>query len=139
LSDTFTCPKCERTSHNSNDARAGYCGACHEFTGSLVKEVDGVEVTIHKATDWEHHEHGLDAVGYLDDGKDAAPIKRGERIVKVNSEDGDSYADGTGGTVVASIDLSPYDEEGFVYFVHFDPLPGVPTMIHSRRVKKEGT
>ena len=28
----FTCPRCERTSHNENDARAGYCGACYEVT-----------------------------------------------------------------------------------------------------------
>lgn len=28
---TFTCPKCKRTSHNPNDARERYCGACHEF------------------------------------------------------------------------------------------------------------
>lgn len=28
---TFTCPKCFRTSHNPNDARERYCGACHEF------------------------------------------------------------------------------------------------------------
>lgn len=28
---TFTCPKCFRVSHNPNDARERYCGACHEF------------------------------------------------------------------------------------------------------------
>jgi ribosomal protein L37E len=30
---TFTCPRCGRTSHNPNDAREGYCGACHDWTG----------------------------------------------------------------------------------------------------------
>lgn len=30
---TFTCPKCGRTSHHSKDVEFGYCGACHEFTG----------------------------------------------------------------------------------------------------------
>jgi hypothetical protein len=32
---SFTCPRCGRTSHNPNDAREGYCGACHEWTGGL--------------------------------------------------------------------------------------------------------
>lgn len=27
----FTCPECKRTSHNPNDERYRYCGACHEF------------------------------------------------------------------------------------------------------------
>ena len=27
----FTCPRCGRTSHNPNDARERYCGACHVF------------------------------------------------------------------------------------------------------------
>jgi len=29
----FTCPRCGRTSHNPNDEREGYCGACHDWTG----------------------------------------------------------------------------------------------------------
>ncbi len=29
----FQCPDCHRKSHNPNDIRAGYCGACHRFTG----------------------------------------------------------------------------------------------------------
>jgi hypothetical protein len=28
---TYTCPRCHRTSHNPNDARWRYCGACHRF------------------------------------------------------------------------------------------------------------
>jgi hypothetical protein len=32
-STAFTCPRCKRTSYNPNDAREGYCGACHDFTG----------------------------------------------------------------------------------------------------------
>ena len=31
---SFTCPKCRRTSYNPNDESAGYCGNCHEFTGT---------------------------------------------------------------------------------------------------------
>lgn len=29
----FTCPRCGRTSHNPNDEREGYCGACSDWTG----------------------------------------------------------------------------------------------------------
>jgi hypothetical protein len=29
----FTCPRCGRTSHHPDDAREGYCGACHDWTG----------------------------------------------------------------------------------------------------------
>jgi hypothetical protein len=31
---SFMCPVCHRTSHNPNDEAAGYCGACHDFTGT---------------------------------------------------------------------------------------------------------
>lgn len=31
---SFTCPRCERTSHNPNDEREGYCGSCHDWTGT---------------------------------------------------------------------------------------------------------
>jgi ribosomal protein L37E len=31
---SFTCPRCGRTSHNPTDAVEGYCGACHDWTGS---------------------------------------------------------------------------------------------------------
>lgn len=30
---SFTCPRCGRTSYNPYDAREGYCGACHAYTG----------------------------------------------------------------------------------------------------------
>lgn len=30
---SFTCPVCNRTSGNLNDVKAGYCGACHAWTG----------------------------------------------------------------------------------------------------------
>lgn len=29
---SFTCPRCQRTSHNPSDVDHGYCGACHAFT-----------------------------------------------------------------------------------------------------------
>jgi hypothetical protein len=33
---SFECPKCHRVSHHPYDERHGYCGNCHEFTGSPV-------------------------------------------------------------------------------------------------------
>lgn len=29
----FTCPTCGRASHNPNDARAGFCAHCAQYTG----------------------------------------------------------------------------------------------------------
>lgn len=34
---SITCPVCRRTSHNPNDVREGYCGACHDFTSPPQK------------------------------------------------------------------------------------------------------
>jgi hypothetical protein len=31
---SITCPKCGRTSYNAEDIANGYCGHCHEFTGT---------------------------------------------------------------------------------------------------------
>lgn len=28
----FVCPRCGMVSHNPEDYRTGYCGACHDFT-----------------------------------------------------------------------------------------------------------
>ena len=30
----FTCPRCSRTSHHPTDLIEGYCGRCHDWTGS---------------------------------------------------------------------------------------------------------
>lgn len=30
---SFTCPKCGMVSHNLFNTDAGYCGACHDWTG----------------------------------------------------------------------------------------------------------
>ena len=29
-----TCPRCGMTSYNLNDIREGYCGNCHDWTGT---------------------------------------------------------------------------------------------------------
>lgn len=31
---SFTCPKCNKTSHHPDDERHGYCANCHDFTAS---------------------------------------------------------------------------------------------------------
>lgn len=31
----FTCPFCARTSSHPEDGKAGYCGACHAYTGDV--------------------------------------------------------------------------------------------------------
>jgi hypothetical protein len=33
---SFTCPRCNATSHHPKDVAQGYCVRCHEFTGSLA-------------------------------------------------------------------------------------------------------
>jgi hypothetical protein len=33
---SFTCPRCDRTSYHPDDQRAGYCGACHHYTGDTT-------------------------------------------------------------------------------------------------------
>jgi transcription elongation factor Elf1 len=32
MDESFTCPRCGRTSHNPNDVQEGYCGHCHDWT-----------------------------------------------------------------------------------------------------------
>lgn len=33
---SYTCPRCDRTSHNPIDAEARYCGNCHNFESELL-------------------------------------------------------------------------------------------------------
>ena len=34
---TYRCPRCGMVSFNPNDAKHGYCGHCHAFTGDEIK------------------------------------------------------------------------------------------------------
>ena len=34
----IVCPKCGRVSHNPNDVRERYCGACHAFHDDLLRD-----------------------------------------------------------------------------------------------------
>lgn len=35
---SFKCPTCGRKSYNPTDITEGYCGACHDWTGSRMNE-----------------------------------------------------------------------------------------------------
>lgn len=42
----FTCPECSRTSHNPNDEKYRYCGACHKFfTDEIDEPADVVTIS----------------------------------------------------------------------------------------------
>lgn len=45
--DSFTCPRCGRTSHNPTDIREGYCGACHDWTGSPQQQKPRARIELH--------------------------------------------------------------------------------------------
>jgi hypothetical protein len=35
---SFTCPECSAVSYSTRDIENGYCGACHDFTGTTLAE-----------------------------------------------------------------------------------------------------
>jgi hypothetical protein len=55
--DSFTCPKCARTSHNPMDVHEQYCGACHEWFneyGPRYFDRSGNPISLRKWADlWE--------------------------------------------------------------------------------------
>lgn len=71
---------------------------------------------------------------------DQAPgaIPNGTLIEKCNHEDGDSWPNGTLGTVLASLDVSSLELQNpskFVYYIDFVADPGIPVMIMGNRIK----
>jgi hypothetical protein len=60
MADSFTCPRCGRTSHHPDDVRERYCGACHEFTDDVAFDEAVRVLRILDAADWP-----------------AAPVRRG--------------------------------------------------------------
>lgn len=64
----FTCPRCGRTSPHPEDARQGYCGACHDFAAGSVyyasaeamfADLDGLPVTREPTGAWQCPECGV--------------------------------------------------------------------------------
>ena len=47
----FTCPRCGQASHSPQDARQGYCGACHDWTAAVLAR--------EPAGDWQCPECGI--------------------------------------------------------------------------------
>jgi len=48
----FTCPRCGRTSHHPDDEREGYCGACHDWTGTPAVSADDLDRALARAGEY---------------------------------------------------------------------------------------
>lgn len=77
--------------------------------------------------------------GYLCDGKDKAPLKLGDKVKKVNSEEGDCHIDGSIGIILGSIsepikidDLPPQ----YCYAVIWEDKPDIVISTISNKLKK---
>jgi hypothetical protein len=42
---SFTCPRCSRTTYHPTDIAEGYCGNCHDWTGSRTEPPSEPETT----------------------------------------------------------------------------------------------
>lgn len=82
---TFTCPRCGRTSHNPNDEREGYCGACHDWTGTPSVEGDDylAKMTRLHVLTAEDERKVADLLAPPTEGDDRCPIcnKHGHRSI----------------------------------------------------------
>lgn len=58
--ESFTCPECGATSYNPNDVREGYCGRCHNWTGTGHRDDDPREYGGRGASGlyWYHPPYG---------------------------------------------------------------------------------
>lgn len=79
--------------------------------------------------------HTLVLIGEAD-----GAIPNGTRIIKTNSNNGDSHLNGAGGTVFSSIALPEdmrveHPEVEFMYWIVWDDLPAFPTAVSSNRIE----
>lgn len=37
MTESITCPQCGRTSYNPNDVRERYCGNCHQYHDTMLR------------------------------------------------------------------------------------------------------
>ena len=76
---------------------------------------------------------------YSDIDSPGAPIKKGEHIIKIKSEEGDSHPIGTRGVIVGS--LGPLNWENrtdvYGYFVKWETDPLIPVFVTDFKIKKE--
>lgn len=67
--ESFTCPKCERTSYNPMDVHEQYCGSCHEWFNDLGPRYfdrDGQPISLRQWADrWESTEYRRIAETYI--------------------------------------------------------------------------
>lgn len=70
-------------------------------------------------------------------GEAEGAMPNGTLVEKCNKEALDSYANGTLGTVIASLDVREIKELAidYVYYVDWVPDPGVPVMIAGNRIR----
>src|SRR5258708_6173907 len=81
-------------------------------------------------------EHGIIAALFFPGAAEGA-IPNETRIVKTNSDPGDSYPDGTGGIILSNQYLEDITaaKDKYGYFVLFDPDPKVPVFIQGNRIR----
>lgn len=60
---SFTCPRCNRTSHNPNDAAEGYCAWCHDWTGPQRRVEDPFNRDEHQSAPGIRNGTALDTEG----------------------------------------------------------------------------
>lgn len=96
-----------------------------------------LEINLASSIDELLEERGILAALFLP-GEAIGAIPNLSRVVKINSEPGDSYPDGTEGIVIASHNAAhiPGVPHPFGYFVLFDPRPNVPTFIAGNRIRE---
>ncbi len=61
---SITCPVCGRTSHNPNDVREGFCGACHAWTGAAEHMVHSVPFEIEQDMYYDRQGHPITLARY---------------------------------------------------------------------------
>ena len=95
MPESFTCPRCGRTSYHPGDVVAGYCGHCHDWTRDQLQRTDQPHDRLTRVcaamTDTfdAHPEHrqGDRCIVFLDDGH------RGGLVLHGYDDDTEAMAD----------------------------------------------
>lgn len=73
-------------------------------------------------------------------GTDEGKWPKGTRVEKINSEPGDTHADGTQATIVGAL-KAPAEARlpiEYMYWVEWDDLPGIPVAVGENRIRPLG-